>query len=123
MMGVYANGKILYGFVRTDDLEELFEAVIGEIDGEEEYDFEEMHSDLREKYGISMSSIGYEGVDIISAFSATASAKGMDIETIDVKDLEKTEDYRLNMLAFLREIGIDSPESYTPQWYILGYMD
>lgn len=117
-MSVYANGRIIYGFVHTDD---VFEAVYG--DNEEGYASEELHQDLQEKHHITLESVGYAGVDILAAFSASASAKSMDVQTIDAENMAKTEEYKQNIIAFLRDIGVENPEQYTPQWYILGYMD
>jgi hypothetical protein len=123
-MGVYANGHIIFGFVHDDDTGDLFAAIKNSApDGiDEGFSIEELHQDLQAEHHVSLFQIGYEGVDVFSAFSANASAKGMDIQSIKAEDLAKTEEYASNIAAFLQALDID-PAKYTPGWYILGYMD
>jgi len=123
-MGVYANGHLIYGFVHDDDTAELFRAIGGAGDEEENEEgvLEEMHQDLQEKYHISLYQVGYEGVDVLSAYSANASGKGFDVTAIKSEDMAKTEEYAANIRQFLEALGIDASK-YRPGWYLLGYMD
>jgi hypothetical protein len=123
-MGVYANGRLIYGFVHNDETSDLFEAITDAYHGdeEEEVSIEEMHTDLQEKHQIEIYSVGYAGVDILSAFSASASSKGFDDQGIEAKDISQTEEYDRRIAAFLTALEID-PAGYKPGWRILGYMD
>jgi hypothetical protein len=69
-----------------------------------------------------MFQVGYAGLEVLTAFSTSASAKGMDIRSVNAEDLEKKEEYKKNIADFFNEIGINI-NSYSPGWYILGYMD
>lgn len=129
-MGVYANGHVIYGFVHTDETDELFRA-ISQAGPESDYDtleeegnctFEEIHGGLQEKWKVSLFEVGFANVEVLSAFSVNASGKGMDIHPIKVEDLAKTEEYAGRIRAFLTELGIDATK-WDPGWYLLGYMD
>lgn len=120
-MGVYANGHLIYGFVHTDDTEDLFEAISG-ANEDEAHCFDELHLDLQRKHGISLFSVGYEGIDILSAYSANVCCKGLDVTPINAEDLANSSAYHQKIRAFLQELGIDA-DKYTPGWHLLSYMD
>lgn len=119
-MGVYANGHLIYGFVHDDDTAELFQQLLDKK-SDPEASFEELYQDEQAKHQVSLFSVGYADVDIISAFSISTSSKGMDIREIDGADLGKQEEYNRNIAAFFAEVGIET--EHKPGWYILGYMD
>lgn len=132
-MGVYANGHLIYGFVHDTETEDLFAAIAEKAEeakeeseeDEDEYEelsFDELHQDLCEKYQISLSSIGYESVDILSAFGANSSAKNFSYERLNTEDLTKTAEYDERIVAFLAALKID-PATNKPGWHLLGYMD
>jgi hypothetical protein len=124
-MSVYANGQLLYGFVRDNETEELFAKIIQkweDEDGEDTASFEEMYGDLQEKHHISLSSVGYSSVEILSAFSASAYAKNIDYEKIEADAMLKAEEYASNIKQFLEALDIDASQ-YQPNWCILAYMD
>ena len=121
-MGAYANGRLVYGYVRNDNAELLFSAI--EEKWEEEHEkctFEEMYQDLQQQHHVDLYSVGYAQVGILAAFDASTSAKGLSFETIEQADLSKTEEYATNIKNFLQAIGVDAESQ--PQWHILGYMD
>lgn len=122
-MGVYANGHLIYGFVHDDGNDDLFTAIADKSNKEEEgYAVEELFQPLQKKHHVSLFQIGYEGIDVLSAFSASASAKGFDVQVIDHDNIAKVAEYDQNIQQFLDALGIDS-SLYHPRWYILGYMD
>lgn len=122
-MSVWANGHLIYGFVHTEETAPLFDAITDafEPEDDESYSFEEMHSDLQEKHGISMSSVGYANVDILCTYEACSSGKGFDITEIDDEAIAKTEEYKQKIRAFLLDLHID-PNLWKPKWQVLSYM-
>lgn len=119
-MGVYANGHLIYGFVHDDNTVDLFQQLLDKK-SDPEASFEELYQDEQRKHKVSLSSVGYADVDIIAAFSISASGKNIETCEIDGADLAKVEEYDRNIAAFFSEIGMET--ECKPGWYILGYMD
>lgn len=121
-MGVYANGQLLYGFVHTDETDELFQAIRAAHKNGEEIGFEELHPALQTKHSISLFSICDSWINCLAAFSAVASNKLFEDKRLATERLQQTADYDQHIQAFLTALDID-PTPYTPKWHLLGYMD
>jgi len=119
-MSVWANGELIYGFINANGMKDLFDAISG--DNEEDLAFSELHQDEQERHEITLQSVGYEGVDVLAAYSMNASGKGFDITSLQAEDLAKTEEYNQKIKSFLEAVGIN-PDLYTPGWHLLSYMD
>jgi hypothetical protein len=120
-MGTYAKAHLIYGFVHDDDTADLFDAIVA-AEPDDNLTFDESHEDLQEKHKVSLSSVGYDGIDILSACSAKVACRGFGSIPLDCSDLANTTEYHQKIRAFLQELGIN-PDEYIPGWHLLSYMD
>jgi hypothetical protein len=124
-MGVYATGRLIYGFVHDKTTAPLFETIFKkhneQNEDEEVYGFEEMHYELQEEHHVQLYSVGYVQVDILAACDASASGKSFDSSLIPAEYLTQAAEYDKKIAAFLTALGID-PTPYKPGWHILAYM-
>lgn len=123
-MSVFVNAHLVYGFVETETTKPFFrllqQKMMEKMKDESLPDFECWFQELRKEHDISFYCIGE--VQVISVFSASASAKTFDCQKIDKREMSYVSYYDAKLHAFLQEIGIDL-KRYTPNWYLLGYID
>jgi len=138
-MGVYCNAHLIYGYLRDDETEALFSAIEEadekrrnekleepekeseelEEEGDDYRSFEERFQEEQERHKVSLLTVGYSGVDVLTAKEYATSAKSFAYEAIpEFGDTKECDDH---LASFFFDIGV--AQSYPASWILIGYMD